>query len=114
VARASLEERKAKIITKEITRVAAKEAIAQSVQKNSGDLAAAITRVILFVAEEPDTRSWQTLPTRLTLLRLPLYPGKHNISIGIIGKGGEVKKRITLPEFNISNYQRIYRSIRYW
>jgi hypothetical protein len=114
VARASLEERRARIITKELTRVAAKEALAQAVQKNSGDLAAAIVRAILFVAEEPDTRSWQTLPARLTLLRLPLYPGTYNISVGIIGKRGEVIKKISFPEFNISNGQRIYRSIRYW
>ena len=114
VARASLEERKAKIITKEITRVAAKEALAQSVQKNSGDLAAAIVRAILFVTEEPDTRSWQTLPARLTLLRLPLYPGTYNISIGVIGNRGEILERISFPEFDISAGQRIYHSIRYW
>lgn len=114
VARASLGERKARIITKELARVAAKEALAQAAQKNSGDLAEAVVRAILFVAEEPDTRSWQTLPARLTLLRLPLYPGTYNISIGIVGERGGVIKKISLPEFDISNGQRIYRSIRYW
>lgn len=113
VAGASLEERKQRILAKEAARVAAKEALAQTIGENAGDLAEVLVRGVLFVTEEPDTRSWQTLPARLTLLRIPLTPGRHNISIGIMGKRGRVIKTFTFSNLNVSGGQRIYRSLRY-
>ena len=113
VARASLEERKRRILAKETARVAAKEALAQAVRKNSGELAEILVRGVLFVTEEPDTRSWQTLPARLTLLRIPLAPGRHDVDIGIIGERGRTIKTLSFPDLNVSGGQRIYRSLRY-
>ncbi len=113
VARASLDERKQRVLAKETVRVAAKEALAQTIGENSGDLAEVLVRGVLFVTEEPDTRSWQTLPARLTLLRIPLTPGRYNINIGIMGKRGRMIKTFTLSNLNVSGGQRIYRSLRY-
>jgi hypothetical protein len=113
VARASLEERKRRIMAKETARVAAKEALAQTVRKNSGELAEILVRGVLFVTEEPDTRSWQTLPAFLTLLRIPLAPGRHDIDVAIMGKMGGVRKRLSFSNLNVSDGQRIFRSVRY-
>jgi hypothetical protein len=108
-----LDERKQRVLAKETVRVAAKEALAQTIGENSGDLAEVLVRGVLFVTEEPDTRSWQTLPARLTLLRIPLTPGRYNINIGIMGKRGRMIKTFTLSNLNVSGGQRIYRSLRY-
>ncbi len=113
VARATLEERKQQVLAKETARAAAKEALAQTVRKNSGELAEILVRGVLFVTEEPDTRSWRTLPARLTLLRIPLVPGKHDVAIGIMGTGGGVIKKLSFPNLKVSAGQRIYRSLRY-
>ena len=71
VLKASLKERAARIIAKETARVAAKEAISQNIDD---EFLEALIRVAFFVLEEPDTRSWQTLPAYWTLIRIPFSP----------------------------------------
>ncbi len=39
--------------------------------------------MVLMALEEADTRSWQTLPARNTLVRLPLEPGTRHLTIEI-------------------------------
>jgi hypothetical protein len=112
VARASLQERMTEIIAKETARAASKEAIARAVGRNNEAWVEALTRLVLFLTEEPDTRSWQTLPASLALLRIPLKPGKHNIRALILGKRGAPIEEITLPELFVSSGQKIYYSIR--
>ncbi len=109
----SLEERKASIITKETARVAAKEAISQSVGNDHGKTAEAVVRLSLFLLEEPDTRSWQTLPGRLTLVRVPLPAGTHTIRVRVSGLELFDMPEITLPEFQLRPGQRIFHSLRY-
>lgn len=112
VVRRSLEERRLQIIVKESARVAAKEAIAQSVGNKHGEAAEALLRVSLFLLEEPDTRSWRTLPGRLTLVRIPLSAGRHRLTLQLRGGyGGEQK--IELPEFVLRNGQRKFYSLRF-
>ena len=113
MARESLDERKKLLIVKETTRVAAKESVAQAVGRNNGDAAEALVRMALFIMEEPDTRSWQTLPARLLLLRVPLQPEQNKVEVYIVGKGDQLIEKIILPELNVQAGQRVYRSIRY-
>lgn len=79
VLKASLGDRLAQIIAKETARVIAKEAIAHQVDN---DLAEILVRIVFFILEEPDTRSWQTLPAYLTLARVPLREGFNRIDPG--------------------------------
>ncbi len=111
VARASLKARAAKIMAKETARVAAKEALARSVEESSGELAGAVTRIFLFITEEPDTRSWHTLPKSLVLVRLPLAPGEHTIDLEVSG-GGIGVESILIPEIYIKPGTRVFRAIR--
>jgi hypothetical protein len=113
VAGAALAERKRRIMAKETARVAAKEALAQAARNNSGDLAEILVRGVLFITEEPDTRSWRTLPARLTLLRIPLAPNRHEVVISVQRDGGQVIDTITLSGLNPVGGRRIYRSLRY-
>jgi hypothetical protein len=110
VARQSLEQRKLQLIAKETVRVAAKEAISQEVGHEYGAAAEAVTRISLLLLEEPDTRSWQTLPDRLTLVRVPLAAGEHNIIVGLQGRG---QQRIELPPFLLRKGQRAFFSLRF-
>ena len=40
-----------------------------------------LIRLSFFIMEEPDTRSWQTLPAYLTIINIPLNAGKNQIYI---------------------------------
>lgn len=109
----SLAARKARIIVKETARVAGKEAIAQSVGNQFGDAAEVLTRLSLFLLEEPDVRSWQTLPGRLTLVRVPLPAGRHDLTLRVSSAGGFNAREFTLPGFELRSGQKLFHSIRY-
>jgi len=113
VAVSALDERKAKLIAKETLRVAGKEAIAQSVGNSFGDAAELLTRLSLLLLEEPDTRSWQTLPNRLTLVRVPLAAGHYELSARVSTPEGFNAWELAIPPFELRAGQRVFRSIRY-
>ncbi|MEE4253654.1 MAG: hypothetical protein V2I50_06380 [Desulfuromusa sp.] len=112
VARKALDARKTRIIAKESLRVAAKEAISQSVGHKNDATAEAIVRVALFLLEEPDTRSWQTLPGRLTLVRIPLPAGRHKLQVEFESTGFENRHIIDLPAIQLRQGQRVFYSVR--
>ena len=106
VDRKSLNDRAAQYLTRQALRAGAKEAVARRIGENS-DVGEALARVILFLLEEADTRSWGTLPGSLTLARIKMDAGIHDLDISA-GYSGTVRLRgIDIPEG-----RRVYRSIR--
>ncbi|HMA86227.1 MAG TPA: hypothetical protein VKN73_11040, partial [Desulfosalsimonadaceae bacterium] len=93
---ASLKERAAQIIAKETARVVAKEAISQNINDAFLEV---LVRGAFFVLEEPDTRSWQTLPAFWTLIRIPLSPERKKAPALTVQNAAT---RVTLPAFRIS------------
>ncbi len=113
VARTALAARKVRLIAKESLRVATKEALAQSVGNKNDVAAETIVRVALFLLEEPDTRSWQTLPGRLTLVRIPLPAGRHKIQVELRSATRAGTQVVDLPEFDLHRGQRMFHAIRF-
>lgn len=67
----SLNKRGLATAAKSIARAVVKDAVADAVGEKD-TLAGEFARLILFAIEEADTRSWQSLPRHLTMLRIPL------------------------------------------
>ncbi len=111
VARAALRDRALKIAAKETARAAVKESMAQAVGRKNDSLVEILVRGSLMILEEPDTRGWETLPAFLTLVRVPLEPGTHQILVVVRRKDGSAET-FSLPELIIRNGQKIYCSIR--
>jgi uncharacterized protein len=107
VARKSLKDRSAAYLSRQVLRAGAKEAIAQQIGDHN-ELGEAVARIILFLLEEADTRSWETLPARLTLVRLALDPGVHDLQISSGSSGSDHLGPIDIPQG-----RRVYRSIRF-
>ncbi len=107
VARSSLSLRGTRLMTKEAARVIAKETMARAFEKKNNDLLGALFRAVLFITEEPDTRSWETLPGALHLVRIPLKPGKHSLKISVSQWGGQQVENISFP-ISISPGQKIF------
>ncbi len=95
----SLESRLARILAKETARVATKEVLAQQIDD---PLAQALVRLAFFAMEEPDTRAWETLPAYMTLIRIPVDPGDHDLSVRT--SGGTLR----LPLLTVSPNRRFY------
>lgn len=107
VARISLDARSAAILTRQALRAGTKEAIAQEAGKES-PLVEAMARIILLLLEEADTRSWETLPGSLTLVRIELDSGIHNLEVSL-----ENSDTVYLDGIEIPEGKRVYRSFRF-
>lgn len=106
VASKSLDKRAAQYLTRQAIRAGAKEAIAQKIG-NENEFAEVLARVVLFLLEEADTRSWETLPGNLALARIALDAGAHVITISS-GYSNPVRL-----EVDIQAGKRVYRSVRF-
>ena len=110
VARTSLGERAKRIYVKEAARVAAKEVIIHQVRQEDA-LAGWLTRMAMIAVEEPDTRSWHTLPAENSFLRIPLDPDTYQLTVHIKGRGDR-GNAIDLPVFSVEKGERRFFSIR--
>jgi len=111
VARASLRARAAEIVAKETARVAAKEAIARAVGRETNTGVEIVLRALLFISEAPDTRGWETLPSAWNLVRIPLEPGVHRLRVEVSGPG--LEGSAALPEFEAFPGGREFFSLRF-
>lgn len=82
ISQAALEARGKAVAARQVLRLAAKHNIADSISDQS-EVAGTLAKFLLVAIEQADTRSWETLPAHLTLLRVPLPPGKNNVSLDI-------------------------------
>lgn len=60
---------------------AAGEATKDSGWKAATAILSVLGRIALIAADTPDTRSWETLPSRVAVARLRLPPGSHRLSL---------------------------------
>ena len=108
VARESLDERMDALLIRQGIRAGAKEGVAR-LAGNQSDNVEIMVRIVLFLLEQADTRSWQTLPGTLKLYRIPLEAGDHSLTLLDSGTG---QSRI-LKKINIIPGKRVYRSVRF-
>ena len=54
------------------------------------------------VTEQADTRSWQTLPNQIFMVRMPLPAGTHTLNLSFLGETGRVHERDSVPDIKIN------------
>jgi hypothetical protein len=88
--RAAYEKAKGPIIASAIVRLVTRGAVGAGVGTGVakaadsgavGMLAALVTQAAMVAADTPDTRSWATLPARMTFVRMRLAPGRHMVKV---------------------------------
>jgi hypothetical protein len=107
VAQKSLNDRAAQYLTRQALRVGVKETIAREIGESS-EFGEVVARTILFLLEEADTRSWEILPGGLTLIRIVLDTGFHDLEIS-----SEYSETIYLNGIDIPEGRRVYQSLRF-
>jgi hypothetical protein len=90
----SLEDRKARIIAKGLTRAMIKGQVVEQTRQNFGEGAGLLMNIITAATETADTRSWSLLPKRLFVTRAWVRPGTHRMNIKTQGR--ETPVEITL------------------
>jgi hypothetical protein len=73
------------IVTRQITRLIAKEEIRQTLVKKGGDIGNIFANLYNIATEKADTRSWSTLPDSIHILRLNLSTGTHTLNLHVNG-----------------------------
>ena len=54
------------------------------------------------VTEQADTRSWQTLPNQIFMVRMPLPAGTHTLNLSFLDASGGVRGRDSVPDIKIN------------
>lgn len=57
------------------------------------------------VTEQADTRSWQTLPNQIFMVRMPLPEGTHTLNLSFLDANGRVRGRETVRNIKINRNQ---------
>ena len=57
------------------------------------------------VSEQADTRSWQTLPNQIFMVRMPLPAGTHTLNLSFLGANGQVRGSQPVPDIRINPNQ---------
>ncbi len=83
------------MLTKGLGRAAAKTILvdqaAKQVERKHGEelgfLVGVVGSFLQFATERADLRSWGTLPQQFEVLRAPIQPGEHSLSVQLPGSG---------------------------
>lgn len=107
--RAAYERAKGPIIASAITRLVARGVAGAAAGVAAGQasgrggigmLVALATQATLTAVDTPDTRSWATLPARMTLSRLRLPAGKHTVRV--VAQGVVHEQTVELPKGGVA------------
>jgi hypothetical protein len=99
-------------IAKMAARIAAKETIARSIEKEDAALGA-LTRIILIgMLERPDYRRWETLPRWLAVARIPYSDELSSFDIRLHGDGVAVETRISVQRPLVQRGKVIFSFVR--
>jgi hypothetical protein len=88
-AAATFEAERGQMLFRTFVRALAKYAVAQAAE-NEDETAGAIVNLLGVLTERADTRCWLTLPDRLSVARLRLAPGRHELRFEYLDAAGGV------------------------
>ncbi len=111
VAREALHARGKQMLAKQAARASLKHNLAHELKKEN-EAAGQILSLLFFLLEEADTRGWSTLPETLSLLRIPLAPGTHDIVVTAKDGTPNGRKILQLDGVTIERGQRLFRKLR--
>ena len=64
-----------------------------------------LTNLAGVVSEQADTRSWQTLPNQIFMVRMPLPAGTHTLNLSFLNANGQVRGNQSVPDIKIDANQ---------
>jgi hypothetical protein len=119
IAKENLEDRKGRIVVKTVARVTAKYLAVKAAQQAAkeaggreyGALAGFLTEItgnlLAFASEEPDLRSWRTLPAEILISKLTLEPGTYEFWAECYDAAGRVVRKVELGERELAPGEKI-------
>jgi len=113
VSQQALDKRGKAIAVRQALRFAAKQNLANSIE-DKDEITGGIARLLLFALEQADTRSWETLPSSISLIRIPVKTGPQTISLVSSDENLDTVTREPNHLFNVNlkEDERVFKFIR--
>jgi hypothetical protein len=112
VAAADLDARMPGITARSVARIIAKKKVEDRAARDS-PLAGVLLNVAAVLTEVADTRSWSTLPNDIQVARLPLPPGRYDVRVDVLDRGGRVIGEQAFPDVAVRAEAKTFISY-YW
>lgn len=88
------------ILLRTLVRAVGKYLITRQANKKNEALGL-LTNLAGVLTEQADTRSWQTLPNQIFMVRMPLPAGKHTLKFSFLDANGQVRRSVRGPNIEI-------------
>ena len=92
IAHDTLESRRLRMTSKQMTRLLAKGQLTYQAEKNFGPLAGLAANIATAATETADTRSWTTLPQAFYISRARVASGEHEVVVKTNGRVSTIKR----------------------
>ncbi|MFH1259089.1 MAG: hypothetical protein ABII74_04655 [Elusimicrobiota bacterium] len=120
IAEKSLEDRinrvRAKTIARAVLRFVLARKVTQSVEKSNNELTTWLVKKAFAAAsaviEQADKRSWQSLPDKIFIIRLPMSEGKHSVQLNFLDQQGSIIKTQVLDNIRIKAGKKTFVTVR--
>lgn len=107
-----------RMVTRGILKYVAARELERKAEKEGGEVAGWLAGRAANLAgnllERADTRSWSLLPDRISVARLSLPPGEHEVRIEVLGEGGEVLETLDYGKVSLSPGGTLILNRRVW
>lgn len=90
------------ILIRTLVRALGKYLIFRKANKEN-KIAGALVNLAGVVTESADTRSWQTLPNQIYMVRMPLPEGNHRLKLSFLNRNGQVIRTENIPDVEIKS-----------
>jgi uncharacterized protein len=117
-----LESRRAAMLARMVTRGVVKYAATRELEEMAEDkggealgfLAGRVANLAGAALEQADTRSWSLLPDQISMARIRLPEGEHEVNIEILDSFGGVREIVSLGTVSVRSGERVFLSRRIW
>jgi hypothetical protein len=98
------------LLARATARAAAKYVITRAVKDKKGDVAGSIANIGASLMERADIRSWHLLPQEISLLRVRVPAGQHNLQVAV----GAESARVDVGAVSVRAGQTTIAAVRLW
>ncbi len=89
------------ILLRTLVRAVGKYLLTRQAKKQNEALGL-LTNLAGVLTEQADTRSWQTLPNQIFMVRMPLPAGTHTLNLSFLDANGQVRGSQSVPDIKIN------------
>ena len=100
----TLNARRTVILIRTLARALGKYLLFREARKQSTALGI-VANLAGVLTESADTRSWQTLPNQIFMVRMPLPAGNHSLNLSFLNANGQVSGNRSISDVKISSNQ---------